>query len=293
MKITIVGTGLIGGSMALDLKKRRFTSHIVGVDQNNEHLEKALELGIIDEWAEMNDAIADAELVIIAVPVDKAPEILEHVLDNISPGQTVMDVGSIKANICNRVAHHPNRDQFVATHPIAGTEYSGPDAAHYYLFDGKVNIITDKEASSPNSLSVVEKLFKTLKMNTIYMDAAEHDRHIAYVSHLSHITSFTLGLTVLELEKDEKSIFNMAGSGFASTVRLAKSSPDMWAPIFQENKDNLTDAIDAYIEKLNQLKKQIESGSTEATHHTISEANQITRILEGIELKNQAATIKK
>lgn len=279
--------------MALDLKKRRFTSHVVGVDQNNEHLEKALELGIIDERAKMNNAIADAELVIIAVPVDKAPEILEQVLDNISPGQTVMDVGSIKANICNRVAQHPNRDQFVATHPIAGTEYSGPDAAHYYLFDGKVNIITDKEASSPDSLSVVEKLFKTLKMNTIYMDAAEHDRHIAYVSHLSHITSFTLGLTVLELEKDEKSIFNMAGSGFASTVRLAKSSPDMWAPIFQENKDNLTDAIDAYIEKLNQLKKQIESSSTEATHHTISEANQITRILEGIELKNQAATIKK
>ncbi|MEP2770653.1 MAG: prephenate dehydrogenase [Fulvivirga sp.] len=293
MKITVIGTGLIGGSMALDLKKRRFTSHVVGVDQNNEHLEKALELGIIDERAEMNDAIADAELVIIAVPVDKAPEILEQVLDNISPGQTVMDVGSIKANICNRVAQHPKRDQFVATHPIAGTEYSGPDAAHYYLFDGKVNIITDKAASSPDSLSVVEKLFKTLKMNTIYMDAAEHDRHIAYVSHLSHITSFTLGLTVLELEKDEKSIFNMAGSGFASTVRLAKSSPDMWAPIFQENKDNLTDAIDAYIEKLNQLKKQIESGSSEATHHTISEANQITRILEGIELKNQAATIKK
>lgn len=293
MIITVIGTGLIGGSMALDLKKRRFTSHVVGVDQNNEHLEKALELGIIDERAKMNNAIADAELVIIAVPVDKAPEILEQVLDNISPGQTVMDVGSIKANICNRVAQHPNRDQFVATHPIAGTEYSGPDAAHYYLFDGKVNIITDKEASSPDSLSVVEKLFKTLKMNTIYMDAAEHDRHIAYVSHLSHITSFTLGLTVLELEKDEKSIFNMAGSGFASTVRLAKSSPDMWAPIFQENKDNLTDAIDAYIEKLNQLKKQIESSSTEATHHTISEANQITRILEGIELKNQAATIKK
>lgn len=293
MKITVIGTGLIGGSMALDLKKRRFTSHVVGVDQNNEHLEKALELGIIDERAEMNDAIADAELVIIAVPVDKAPEILEQVLDNISPGQTVMDVGSIKANICNRVAQHPKRDQFVATHPIAGTEYSGPDAAHYYLFDGKVNIITDKAASSPDSLSVVEKLFNTLKMNTIYMDAAEHDRHIAYVSHLSHITSFTLGLTVLELEKDEKSIFNMAGSGFASTVRLAKSSPDMWAPIFQENKDNLTDAIDAYIEKLNQLKKQIESGSSEATHHTISEANQITRILEGIELKNQAATIKK
>jgi len=293
MKITVIGTGLIGGSMALDLKKRRFTSHVVGVDQNNEHLEKALELGIIDERTEMNNAIADAELVIIAVPVDKAPEILEQVLDNISPGQTVMDVGSIKANICNRVAQHSNRDQFVATHPIAGTEYSGPDAAHYYLFDGKVNIIADKEASSPDSLSVVEKLFKTLKMNTIYMDAAEHDRHIAYVSHLSHITSFTLGLTVLELEKDEKSIFNMAGSGFASTVRLAKSSPDMWAPIFQENKDNLTDAIDAYIEKLNQLKKQIESGSSEATHHTISEANQITRILEGIELKNQAATIKK
>ncbi len=293
MKITIIGTGLIGGSMALDLKKRRFATHIIGVDQSDEHLEKALELGIIDEKAELIDGITGAELIIIVVPVDKAPEILEQVLDNIMPNQTVMDVGSIKANICNHVAQHPNRSQFVATHPIAGTEYSGPDAAHYYLFDGKVNIITDKGACTPESLAVVEKVFKTLKMNTIYMDAAEHDRHIAYVSHLSHITSFTLGLTVLELEKDEKSIFNMAGSGFASTVRLAKSSPDMWAPIFNENKENLTSAIDAYIEKLNQLKADIESGSKEATHQTISNANQIKRILDGIELKNQAATIKK
>ena len=241
----------------------------------------------------LKKALADTALIIISVPVDKAPEILNEVLDNIKPGQTVMDVGSIKANICNHISGHPNRSQFVASHPIAGTEYSGPDAAHYYLFDGKVNIITDKGASDEESLSVVEKLFKTLKMNTIYMDAEEHDRHIAYVSHLSHITSFTLGLTVLDLEKDEKSIFNMAGSGFESTVRLAKSSPDMWAPIFNENKNNLTDAIDAYIEKLNQLKQRIEAGDTNGTHQTITEANQIKRILDGIELKNQEATIKK
>ena len=293
MKITVIGTGLIGGSMALDLKKRRLTSHVFGVDKNATHLEKAIELGIIDEKSNLIEALDKTELIIISVPVDTAPDILKQVLDLIKPGQTVMDVGSIKGNICSHIAEHPNRKQFVACHPIAGTEYSGPEAAHYYLFDGKVNIITDKEHSDKSSLEIVEKVFKTLKMDTIYMGAEEHDRHIAYVSHLSHITSFTLGLTVLELEKDEKSIFNMAGSGFASTVRLAKSSPDMWAPIFKENKENLTNAIDAYIDKLNQLKKSIESGNMQDTHQTITEANQIERILEGIELKNQAATIKK
>lgn len=291
MVVTVIGTGLIGGSMALDLKKRRLATTVLGVDKNSIHLAKALEVGIIDEANTLEEAVPASDLIILAIPVDHAPEVLNAVLDIIKPGATVIDVGSIKQNICDAVAGHKNRSQFVACHPIAGTEFSGPDAAHYYLFDGKVNIICDAAHSSATALETAEKVFETLKMKTIKMDAAEHDRHIAYVSHLSHITSFTLGLTVLDIEKDEKSIFNMAGSGFASTVRLAKSSANMWAPIFHENKENLVTAIDAYVGKLNALKQMIQQDELHKTHEHIASANEIKRILDGIELKGQEAAL--
>lgn len=291
MIVTVIGTGLIGGSMALDLKKRRLATTVWGVDKNSIHLAKALEVGIIDEAKSLEEAVPSSDLIILAIPVDHAPEVLTAVLDNIKPEATVIDVGSIKQNICSAVANHKNRSQFVACHPIAGTEFSGPDAAHYYLFDGKVNIICDADHSSASSLATAEKVFETLKMKTIKMDAAEHDRHIAYVSHLSHITSFTLGLTVLDIEKDEKSIFNMAGSGFASTVRLANSSANMWAPIFHENKENLVTAIDAYVGKLNALKQMIQQDELHKTHEHIASANEIKRILDGIELKGQEAAL--
>ncbi|MEQ8475311.1 prephenate dehydrogenase [Fulvivirga sp.] len=291
MIVTVIGTGLIGGSMALDLKKRRLATTVLGVDKNSIHLAKALEVGIIDEAKSLEEAVPSSDLVILAIPVDHAPEVLTAVLDNIKPEATVIDVGSIKQNICSAVANHKNRSQFVACHPIAGTEFSGPDAAHYYLFDGKVNIICDADHSSASSLATAEKVFETLKMKIIKMDAAEHDRHIAYVSHLSHITSFTLGLTVLDIEKDEKSIFNMAGSGFASTVRLANSSANMWAPIFHENKENLVTAIDAYVGKLNALKQMIQQDELHKTHEHIASANEIKRILDGIELKGQEAAL--
>ncbi|MTI22109.1 prephenate dehydrogenase [Fulvivirga sp. RKSG066] len=291
MIITVIGTGLIGGSMALDLKKRNIAQQIIGVDSNTEHIAKALELGIIDEVLDLKESAQKADLVIIAVPVDQAPSLLKEVLDHIKENAIVLDVGSIKANICKVADAHEKRSQFVACHPIAGTEYSGPEAAHYYLFDGKINIMTDVDKSSKSALKTATEVFEALKMKNIHMEAEEHDRHIAYVSHLSHITSFTLGLTVLDIEKDEKSIFNMAGSGFASTVRLAKSSPAMWTPIFNENKENLTSAIDSFIDKLNDLKQMIESGNTGETYRAIEESNQIKRILDGIELKNQAATL--
>ena len=291
MIVTVIGTGLIGGSMALDLKKRKLATKVFGVDKNEEHLEKALEVGIIDEAKSLNEAVSVSDLIILAIPVDNAPDILTQVLDSIKPEATVIDVGSIKSNICAIADTHEKRSQFVACHPIAGTEFSGPDAAHYYLFDNKVNIICDALKSSKNAIATAEKVFLSLKMKTIQMEAAEHDRHIAYVSHLSHITSFTLGLTVLDIEKDEKSIFNMAGSGFASTVRLAKSSANMWAPIFHENKANIVTAIDAYMEKLNALKIMIQQNELDKTHDHIDSANEIKRILDGIELKGQEATL--
>lgn len=292
MKITVIGIGLIGGSMALDLKKRAFASHVIGVDKNAEHIDKALELGIINESKSLEEAVPDSDLVIVAIPVDQTPKVLISVLDLAGENTIIIDVGSIKGNICEAVKNHPNRSQFVACHPIAGTEYSGPDAAHYYLFDGKINILTDTELSGNITLETAKRLFETLKMKTIEMDSKEHDRHIAYVSHLSHITSFTLGLTVLNLEKDENNIFNMAGSGFASTVRLAKSSPDMWTPIFKENAPNLDEAIDAYIDQLQRLKKFIKEGDSSAIHNTIEASNKITSVLEGIENKDRNTTLK-
>lgn len=291
MIVTVIGTGLIGGSMALDLKKRKVATKVLGVDKSKEHLEKALEMGIIDESEDMDKAVAMSDLVILAIPVDHAPSLLVQVLDHLKSDATVLDVGSIKANICKEADSHEKRAQFVACHPMAGTEFSGPEAAHYYLFDGKANVICDAHKSSKDSLEVAQKVFDTLKMKTIHMTATEHDRHIAYVSHLSHITSFTLGLTVLDIEKDEQSIFNMASTGFASTVRLAKSSADMWTPIFHENKENLVTAIDAYMDKLKAFKEMIQEDKHSDTHTNITDANEIKRILEGIELRGKEATL--
>jgi prephenate dehydrogenase len=285
MVIGIVGIGLIGGSMALALKERGFATSVIGVDNNPEHLEKARSLGIIDSSMTLADAAKNSDIVIIATPVNVAPDILGEVLDIIDDSTVVIDVGSTKESIYKKAANHPRRDQFVACHPIAGTEYTGPEAAFSQLFDEKVTIICNSNENSQQALNIVQDLFSCLKMKEIQMDAIEHDRHIAFVSHLSHITSFTLGLTVLDIEKDEKSIFNMAGSGFASTVRLAKSSPEMWVPIFQQNSKNLSVALGAYIEKLKDFKKVIDQADTDGAYHMINEANKIRRILNGIEEK--------
>ncbi len=288
MIATVIGIGLIGGSMGLDLRKAGMVSKIIGVDRNADHLAEAVSLGIIDEFADLADAIEQSDLILIAIPVDAARQLLPEVLDLIKEGQTVIDLGSSKAGICAVAKDHPKRQQYVACHPIAGTEFSGPSAAFHGLYDGKVNIICNKEESSEQAVAVAQKVFEAVGMNIIYMDAEEHDRHIAYVSHLSHVTSFTLGLTVLDIEKDEKNIFNMAGSGFASTVRLAKSSADMWAPIFEQNSENLLEAMDAYIEKLQLFREVIKEKKTDQAHQLIKSGNEIKRILEGIELKNKA-----
>ena len=286
-KVTIIGLGLIGGSMALDLHKKRFAKHFIGVDQNSSHTKEALELKLVDEVLPLESGVKAADVVILAIPVDAARKAISEVLDLLPEGSVLLDVGSTKRGVCGVVKSHPKRSQYVACHPIAGTEFSGPTAAHYGLFTNKVNIICDKELSSDESLKVAHELFGALEMKTAYMDSDEHDRHIAYVSHLSHVTSFTLGLTVLDIENNEKNIFNMAGSGFASTVRLAKSSADMWSPIFEQNSENLVEALDAYIEKLTVFRKAIVTKDREQTHGLIKKGNDIRRILEGIELKNK------
>ena len=280
MKITIIGLGLIGGSVALDLRKSGLQAEFIGVDLNAHHASKAVELGIVDKILPEDKALAIADLIILAIPVNAACAFLSSVLDAIKKGAVVIDTSSTKRLICKSVATHPNRGQLVAAHPIAGTENSGPTAAFEGLFRNKTNIICEQEKSNAESLALAKKVFDTLGMNTIFMEADEHDRHVAYVSHLSHVSSFLLGQTVLDIEKDEKNIFNLAGSGFASTVRLAKSSPDMWAPIFEQNSEYLSQALQEYIMHLQKFHYHLMKHDTKELHGIMTKANEIRRVLE-------------
>jgi prephenate dehydrogenase len=291
MNITIVGLGLIGGSMAIDLRKSGMATELVGIDLNQGNGQRAVNLGLVDR-TESDHALAQADVVLLSIPVNAMAGLLPTVLDVIKPSALVMDTGSTKANICRAVANHPRRAQFVAAHPIAGTENSGPDAAFSGLFSGKATIICEREKSSQESLAMALKIFDALDMKVTYMQPEEHDRHVAYVSHLSHVSSFLLGQTVLDIERDEKNIFTLAGSGFASTVRLAKSSPAMWAPIFEQNMEYLSQALQEYIIHLQRFQYHLMKKDTQAILKTMAEANQIRRILDGFE-NGTAAPVNK
>lgn len=279
-KLVVVGLGLIGGSLAKDLKLR-MDYKVYGIDKNINHISKAIELGIIDEEGSLND-VEDAAVVIIAVPVDVMPKVISQVLDKVGLDTLVFDVGSVKNEICTAIEYHPNRKNFLAAHPMAGTEFSGPEAAILNLFDDKVNIICEADKTDWKILDKAISLFKKLNMRIKMMNPVEHDRHIAYVSHLSHVSSFMLGKTVLEIEKNEEAIFDMASTGFASTVRLAKSSSATWTPIFLENKENLIKSLDEYIKNLKEFKIMIEENDTEGLNKTMDNTNYIKTILNGI-----------
>jgi prephenate dehydrogenase len=280
-QVSIIGIGLIGGSFALDLKHHIPEVQITGIDQNKTHLTEAIKLGIIDQTGDLK-SLENADLVVLAIPVNAALEVLPQVLNFITEKAVVIDMGSTKEAICKAVSSHPRRAQFLATHPIAGTEFSGPSAAIYGLFKNKTNIICEVEKTLPALGEVVLTLFKTMGMHLRFMPANDHDKHIAYVSHLSHISSFMLGKTVIEKEKNERDIFDMAGSGFESTVRLAKSSPDMWAPIFEQNKVNVIETLTEYIQNLNQFKAYMEKDDFDAVHNEMKNTNHIKQILKGI-----------
>lgn len=280
-KIAVIGLGLIGGSLALELKKLSWAT-IYGIDNNQEHLQKALDLGIIYEKSTL-EIVKEVDIVIIAVPVNVIPKVAVQVLDLIQENTLVFDVGSTKNALCEAIKEHPKRKNFVALHPISGTEFSGPDAAIYNLFTDKVNIICERNLSSKEMIDRTVSLFDKIKMRTVFMDSAvQHDKHIAYVSHLSHISSFMLGKTVLEIEKDEKSIFDMAGSGFESTVRLAKSNPQTWTPIFLQNKENILKSLNEYIKNLETFKQLIEAEASDEVFTVMEETNRIKNILAGI-----------
>ena len=281
MKIGIIGLGLIGGSFAIAAKKHVSPSKLFGNDKNLENEKKALELGLIDEILKKTDFF-QMDVILLAIPVDAALDLIDDLLDQINDNTLLIDVGSTKSMICEKVAFHPKRNQFLATHPIAGTEFSGPTAAFDSLFIGKSQILCETNKTRPDLLEWAVSWFKNINMRLREMDPKEHDKHIAYVSHLSHISSFMLGKTVMEKEKDEKTIFDMAGSGFESTVRLAKSSPDMWTPIFKQNQENILEVLDQYISNLQEFKKLIEQKNYKAIYDKMLKTNAIKEILTGI-----------
>lgn len=280
MKITLIGVGLIGGSIALKLKRNGFATHIFGVDQSEIHLEEAKKLEIIDEIATLESAIPQSELVILAIPVDATTFLLPQILNLLSPNQMVFDVGSTKSGIVKSIENHPNRSRFVAFHPMWGTENSGPKSAVEESFSGRAAVICDRNHSANDAVETMEKIVEILGMHVIEMSSEDHDIHTAYISHISHITSYALANTVLEKEREEDTIFQLASSGFSSTVRLAKSHPEMWVPIFRENKENVLDVLNEHITQLRKFKSALEKENYELLEELIRNANKIRGILD-------------
>lgn len=280
MKVTVVGLGLIGGSFALALRAKGIATEVVGVEANPLHAAKALELGIVDSVQPLAEAIEGSELIAIAVPVDAIPQLAVKILNRVTEHQIVIDMGSTKGELCEIISQHPARNRFVATHPMWGTEFSGPQAATADSFAGRNVVICQKELSDVKAVEKVETIYRTLGMDVLEMDAEQHDLHAAYVSHISHITSFILSTTVLEKEREEEAIFNLAGGGFDSTARLAKSSAETWIPIFKQNKYNVLDVLREYIHQLNLFRKALERDDYKEIEQIILRANQIKRVLQ-------------
>ena len=281
MNIGVIGLGLIGGSFALAAKEHLEDAVLYGADQNQAHLEEAIESGIVDQSLSP-ELYPKMDVMILAIPVNAASLLILNILDQINDNALLFDAGSTKASICKIVSLHPKRNQFLATHPIAGTEFSGPSAAFADLYVNQTQILCEAQKTRPDLLEWAVQFFRLMKMNIEEMDPQAHDQHIAYVSHLSHISSFMLGKTVMEKEQDERTIFDMAGSGFASTVRLAKSSPEMWTPIFEQNSVNILEVLNEYIANLEEFKKLLENKNWLAMYEQMQEINAIKTILEGI-----------
>jgi prephenate dehydrogenase len=279
MRAAVFGLGLIGGSFALALRDHSLATEVVGVDSSESHARKALELGLVDRIVTHDEAVEQADLIVLATPVDVTPVLATRILNRVRPGQVVMDMGSIKEELCEVIEQHPSRGRFVATHPMWGTEFSGPAAAVHGAFTGRTTVICDSEHSDGDALAAVERIWTTIGSPVVHMSAAEQDLHAAYVSHISHITSFALALTVLEKEREEEHIFDLAGGGFESTVRLAKSSPDTWLPIFAGNKYNVLDVLREHIHQLQILRRMLERDDREGLRAAMRKANTIKRIL--------------
>lgn len=280
MKVGIVGLGLIGGSIAKDLQK--CGHELYGADMNPIHCEQAKDLGLVKDTLSLEVMAETCDVIFISIPVSVTGQVVNTLLDLISWKTVVMDTGSTKASVCREVINHSKRGRFVACHPLAGTEFSGPTAAIEGLYAGKKNIICEEDLSDEDAVQTAINLFRELGMTNLFMNSADHDKHMAYVSHLSHVSAFMLGSTVLDIEKDEKQIFNLASTGFQSTVRLAKSSPETWSTIFSDNSDNILAALESYIDNLTEFKKALEHQDIDQMKAMINKSNEIKRVLNGM-----------
>lgn len=278
-KIAIVGVGLIGGSLAIQLHEKKLSSRLIGVEANDEHAKKAVEMELVDETMPLNEAIEQSDVIILAIPVDKLVELLPAIMDKIDE-QVVVDLGSTKSQLVESIKNHPKRGRYVATHPMWGTEYSGPQAAVRGAYENKAVIICNPEESDTDALNWVKHMYRKIGMHLLEMEAKAHDLHAAYVSHISHITSFALANTVLQKEKEDNAIFELASAGFESTVRLAKSNPAMWVPIFMQNKENVLDVLKEHIAQLERFKESIEKSDDAYLMKLIEDANKIRRIIK-------------
>ena len=278
-RIAIVGVGLIGGSLGLQLNEKGLASKLIGVDSNRDHQKKALELGLVDEIMDLDIAIENADVLFLAIPVDATVKLLPQVLDKLT-NQVLIDMGSTKSEMMAIASGHPKRGRYVATHPMWGTEYSGPQAAVHGAFENTAVIICNADESDKDALEWTKNMYKKIGMHLLEMDAIAHDLHAAYVSHISHITSFALANTVLEKEKEDDAIFELASAGFASTVRLAKSNPSMWVPIFMQNRENVLDVLNEHISQLRKFKSCLEKENYEYLQELIENANKIRRIIK-------------
>lgn len=278
-RIAIVGIGLIGGSLAIQLHEKKISSRLIGVDANEDHAAKALELELVDEICSLDDAIENSDVIVFAIPADAMVSLLPEILNKINK-QIVIDLGSTKSQLTEAVKNHPKRGRYVATHPMWGTEYSGPAAAVRGAFENKAVIICNEEDSDADALEWTKQMYKKIGMHLLQMEAKAHDLHAAYVSHISHITSFALANTVLEKEKEDNAIFELASAGFESTVRLAKSNPEMWVPIFLQNKVNVLDVLNEHIEQLKKFRDSIRDDNGKDLKDLIEHANKIRRIIK-------------
>lgn len=279
MNIAIVGIGLIGGSAAIRLRETKLFDKIIGVDKNESNQKKALQLGLVDEIMSLENAIQQAKVILLTVPVDVIMHLAPAILDQIDK-QVVIDMGSTKINILQLIADHPKRGRYIAAHPMAGTEYSGPESAIPNLFKDKNMVYVDAFRTDEDAFDIADVITEQLEMKSLFMNAEEHDMHTAYVSHISHLTSFALALTVLEKEKSQGRIFELAGSGFESTVRLAKSSPDMWTPIFKQNRNNVLEVLEEHIKQLQKLHQKLKDEDYEGLYKLIKKSNKIKRIIK-------------
>lgn len=278
--VTIVGVGLISGSLSLALKDKGLVKKVIGVSRSEASAKRALELGLIDEALPLEEAVKQADMIYVAIPVDATLPVMKTIMDLITDQQIVADAGSTKHALCQSLEGHPLRRRFVATHPMWGTEYSGPEAAVHNAFAGRACVICDKEKSDKDAVEAMEELYRIIGMHLVYMEADSHDMHAAYVSHISHITSFALANTVLEKEKEEDAIFELAGGGFESTVRLAKSNPAMWVPVFMQNRENVLDVLNEHISQLRKFKACLEKENYQYLQELIENANKIKRIIK-------------